>query len=143
MPHENPESSVSTRDIRIFNDSYARCNSRPDFLNRFYEIFFTSSEKAAKKFEHTDVEKQAAILKSSLHMMALSASGNPEGKEHMEGLAERHSRRDLDIEPEFYDVWLDCLVKTVEEFDPRFDENIGKAWRKVMKPGIDFMKSRY
>ncbi|MFT6905519.1 MAG: hypothetical protein ACJAS1_002175 [Oleiphilaceae bacterium] len=39
-----------------------------------------------------------------------------------------------------YDIWLDSLISTVEEFDPEFDNDIDQAWREVLAPGIAFIK---
>ena len=58
-------------------------------------------------------------------------------------MIEDASRAELDIKPELYDLWLDRLVQAVREFDPKFDPEIETAWRRVLRPGIEFMKSRY
>ena len=130
------------RDVELFNDSIERCSCRSDFLNRFYTLFLASSDTVAKKFEHTDLRKQARVLKTSLYIM-MSASGESERTVHLERLAKLHSRAELDIKPELYDLWLDRLVQTVKEFDPMFDLEIDTAWRRVLQPGIEFMKSKY
>ena len=130
------------RDIELFNDSIERCSRRPDFLRRFYALFLASSDTVAKKFEHTDLRKQARMLKTSLYIMML-AGGGSERDVHLERLAKLHSRAELDIKPELYDLWLDRLVQAVKEFDPMFDLEIETAWRRVLQPGIEFMKSGY
>ena len=130
------------KDVELFNDSIERCSSSPDFLRRFYTLFLASSDTVAKKFEHTDLRKQARLLKTSLYIMMM-ASGESERIVHLEQLARRHSRTELDIKPELYDLWLDRLVQAVKEFDPQFDLETETAWRRVLQPGIEFMKSRY
>jgi len=130
------------RDVELFNDSIERCSCRPDFLRRFYTLFLTSSDTVAKKFECTDLRKQARMLKTSLYIMML-ASDESERMVHLERLAKLHSRAELDIKPELYDLWLDRLVQAVKEFDPMFDAETGAAWRRMLAPGIEFMKSRY
>jgi hemoglobin-like flavoprotein len=130
------------RDIELFNDSLERCTRRPEFLDRFYALFLASSDTVARKFEHTDLHQQARMLKTSLYIMML-ASGEIERIAHLERLAKLHSRAELDIKPELYDLWLDRLVQAVREFDPMFDPEIETAWRRVLQPGIEFMKSRY
>jgi hemoglobin-like flavoprotein len=130
------------RDVELFNDSVERCSQRPDFLRRFYSLFLASSDTVARKFEHTDLRKQARMLKTSLYIMML-ASGESDKVVPLERLAKRHSRAELDIKPELYDLWLDRLVQAVKEFDPMFDAEIETAWRRVLQPGIQFMKSRY
>lgn len=134
--------TVDPNDIERFNDSLERCFERPGFLTRFYTHFVASSDAVAKKFEHTNLHQQAKTLKISLYIMAMAGT-RPERALHLEELARRHGRTALDIGPELYDLWLEQLLRTVEEFDPRFDPEIEKVWRRVLQPGIDFMKSRY
>jgi hemoglobin-like flavoprotein len=130
------------RDVELFNDSIERCSCRPEFLRRFYTLFLASSDTVAKKFKRTDLRKQARLLKTSLYIMML-ASGESERIVHLERLAKLHSRAELDIKPELYDLWLDRLVQAVKEFDPMFDAETETAWRRMLQPGIEFMKSRY
>jgi len=133
---------MQERDVELFNDSIERCSRNPEFLRRFYALFLASSDAVAKKFEQTDLRKQARMLKTSLYTMML-ASSESERVAHLERLAQLHSRAGLDIKPELYDLWLDKLVQTVSECDPLFDTETGTAWRRVLQPGIEFMKSRY
>jgi hemoglobin-like flavoprotein len=133
---------MSERDVELFNDSIERCSGKPEFLRRFYALFLASSDAVAMKFARTDLQKQARMLKTSLYIMMLE-SGEPEQTAHLERLARRHSRTELDIKPELYDLWLDRLVQAVREFDPLFNAETETAWRRVLQPGIDFMKSRY
>ncbi len=55
--------------------------------------------------------------------------------------AKRHSRAELDIKPELYDLWLDQLVQAVREFDRMFDTEIEAAWRRLLQAGIECVKS--
>ncbi|HVW00537.1 MAG TPA: globin [Planctomycetaceae bacterium] len=127
----------------LFNSSLERCLRTPGFLDQFYELFLASSDEVAEKFKHTDFARQRKILKGSLYMLMLASFGVPEARQHLDRLAELHSRRQIDIRPELYDLWLECMLETVEAFDPRFDEPTAEAWRRVLAYGIDIMKSRY
>lgn len=133
---------MNERDIELFNDSMERCSSRSDFLTRFYTAFLASSDEVAAKFEHTDLKKQARMLKVSLYIMMLASDDSGRAAQ-LNQLAQRHSRAELDIKPELYDLWLDRLLQTAREVDPKFDAPTEAAWRHVLQPGIDFMKSRY
>jgi hemoglobin-like flavoprotein len=130
------------RDFELFNDSIERCSGKPEFLSRFYALFLASSSAVAKKFETTDLRRQARLLRTSLYIMMLSG-GDSERTVHLERLAQLHSRTQMDIKPELYDLWLDRLMQAVEEFDPMFNMEIEIAWRRLLQPGIEFMKSRY
>ena len=129
-------------DAELFNDSLERCSRKPDFLDRFYDIFLASSDEVTKKFAQTDFRKQTTMLKESLYIMMMASTG-PEFTTHLERIAKHHSRTELDIRPEMYDLWLDCLIQAVQDFDPSFDEDIETAWRQILGPGITFMKSKY
>ena len=129
-------------DLELFNDSIERCAVKPDFLRRFYTLFLASSDTVTKKFEHTDLKRQARLLKTTLYIMMLASSAS-ERTVHLERLAQLHSRAELDIKPELYDLWLDRLLQAVREFDPLFDDDIDAAWRRLLQPGIDFLKARY
>ena len=134
---------MAERDIELFNDSLERCTGRPGFLDRFYELFMTSSEEIAAKFKHTDFMKQKKALRVSLYKMMLVREGNAGADVDLERLAQLHSRRQLDVRPELYELWLDRLIQAVREFDPVFSGETEKAWRNVMRPGIEFMRARY
>lgn len=132
-----------SEDIAIFNDSFLRCQNKTGFLNRFYQLFLDSSEEVKKKFKNTDFTKQQMALKSSFYMMLLTVQGNARGQRYLGEIAELHSRGRLDIKPEMYDLWLECLLKAVKEFDPLFNEEIKRVWQSLMNQGIRFMQSRY
>jgi hemoglobin-like flavoprotein len=134
---------TSEADAELFNSSLERCLRTPGFLDQFYELFIGSSDEVAEKFKRTDFARQRKILKGSLYMLMLASFGVPEARQHLDRLAALHGRSHLDIRPELYDLWLDCMLKTVEAFDPRFDEPTADAWRHVLEQGIDVMKSQY
>lgn len=131
------------RDVELFNDSLERCTGGHRFLDRFYELFVASSAEVAAKFANTDFRIQKAAVKSSLYTIMSSIEQKPEGNVHLERIAARHSRNALDIGPHLYDQWLECLVQAVRECDPLFGEEVEQAWRRVMRVGIEFLKSKY
>ena len=134
---------LNERDAELFNDSLERCTSGRRFLDRFYELFVASSAEVAAKFANTDFRVQKAALKVSLYMIMASIQRKPEGTVHLERIAARHSRSGLDIGSHLYDLWLDCLIQAVRECDPPFGEETEQVWRRVMRVGIEFLKSRY
>jgi hypothetical protein len=42
-----------------------------------------------------------------------------------------------------YPLFVESLLTTVREHDPRCSPEIETAWREALSPGIEFMKSRY
>ena len=136
---------MSESDAEVFNDSFERCLSRPGMLERFYELYLASSDEVRAKFARTDMKRQAGMLKASLFML-LSVAGEcplPDAVAHLDRIAERHDRHHVNVEPHLYDLWLDCLVRAVREFDPRFDGRVEAAWRRVLGHGIAIMKASY
>jgi len=141
---------LGQRDIKnyleLFDDSFHRVMHRTiedkDLIQRFYEIFLSSSPEAAKKFEKTDMEVQKQLLRQSVSFM-LSFSTTLKSSSHLKSIARRHSKSQVDIHPGLYDQWLNCFLKTVKEFDPEFDQEIELAWRVILSPGIAYMKYHY
>jgi len=135
---------MDPQSVQKARDSLSRCNQRPEFLERFYELFIDSSPDIRKKFENTDFEVQKRVLRDSLFLM-LSAAGTTVGYAHvqLEKLAKRHSHNDLGIKPEWYALWLDTLLQTVAEFDPDYSDAIDAAWRDSMKEGIELLSAGY
>lgn len=135
---------MDPQSVQKARDSLSRCNQRPEFLERFYELFIDSSPDIRKKFENTDFEVQKKVLRDSLFLM-LSAAGTTVGYAHvqLEKLAKRHSHNDLGIKPEWYALWLDTLLQTVAEFDPDYSDAIDAAWRDSMKEGIELLSAGY
>ena len=130
-------------DAELFNDSLERCTSDRRFLERFYELFIASSAEAAAKFANTDFRVQKAALKISLYMINSSIEGKPVWNVHLEIIDSRHSMNSKYIGPHLYDQWLECLIQAARECDPLFGDETEQAWRRVMRVGIEFLKSRY
>src|SRR5262249_4654530 len=113
----------------------------PEFLERFYQLFVSSSPEVKEKFKRTNFHRQRRMLKSSLYMMVFAAEGKPEGFVHMERIAKQHGKQDLDVKPEMYDLWMNSLIQAVKEFDRGFNADTEQAWKHMLGQGIEFMKT--
>ena len=131
---------VDEEEIAVFNDSLARCRLT-DFLERFYRLFLASSAEVAEKFEGTDFRRQRLMVARALYLLIGVASGDP-AIEELEPIANVHGPAGRNIQPELYDLWLECLLRAVRECDPFFNRKIEHAWRTMLRFGIEFMKSR-
>ena len=129
--------------ISPFGQSLDRCLAHPGFLDRFYQHFMASSPAIAERFRDTDFEKQKGAVVQSLYLMVLAMEGGAAAIEYLDQVARRHGRADLDVEPQLYDVWLECLIRTVREQDPDFSDDVERSWRETMRFGIAFMRARY
>ncbi len=127
---------------KLFNDSYKRAIV-PDsnsFYKRFYENFIAADPRIAGLFAKTFMNIQREMLKQSMTIM-MSFSDTMEPGNELEEIAMMHGKSKLDIPPNFYEIWLDRMIKTVEEFDPKFDDGVETAWRVMMAPGVVYMQS--
>jgi len=134
---------MTSSEIDIFNDSLSRCVADPRFMERFYDLFLASSAEVREKFKNTDLHKQRRVLKASLYMVMLAIDGNGGGLAHLDRIARRHGEGELRIGPHLYDLWLEALIRSTRETDPRFDGEIERVWRQTMGFGIDYIKRRY
>lgn len=130
-------------EVALFNDSLERCRQKPGLLDRFYELFFASSDEVAKKFEHTDLSRQKRMMALSLYQLMSFVEGFPAGEVHLDRIAKLHGRAGAGIDPPLYDAWLDCLIRAVSEYDPYFSADVERAWRAILGHGIAAMKARY
>ena len=139
MPPQNAEH------VEAFLASLKRCLATPVFLDDFYRIFLDSSEEVREKFRNTDFERQTRMVADSLYVLAVAVQGNRESPAWaaVPRLAARHSRSDLNIRPELYDVWLECLLEAVRRHDPELSPEIEAAWRSTLAVGIEYMRSQY
>jgi hemoglobin-like flavoprotein len=128
-----------------FLASFARCRGAAGFLDAFYQRFVASSEEVRAKFVGTDMKRQVRMLEDSLFVVAVAVQGE-EGspaRGDLPRIAARHSRGQLDVRPELYDLFLECLIETVRAKDPQFSAEVESAWRETMAFGIDYMRARY
>ena len=45
--------------------------------------------------------------------------------------------------PELYDLWAECLMRSVKEYDPEYSEETERVWREVIAFAIEHMKVGY
>jgi hemoglobin-like flavoprotein len=136
---------MSPDHVDVFRASLSRCLAARGFLESFYESFVGSSEEVREKFKNTDMKRQVKMLEDSLYVLAVAVQGGQgsPARGALPGIARRHSRHDLDIRPELYDLWLDSLVETARTHDPEFTDASETAWRETLAAGIEYMRSHY
>jgi hemoglobin-like flavoprotein len=130
----------------IFNESYwrtlDRVKSGVGFFDAFYQCFIETNPDIKEKFKHTNMENQKLMLKNSLvHMSSFYVEKIAD--EYMENISKVHSKVQKDIPAYMYDLWLDCLIETVKDYDPDFNQDVELAWRLVMASGIVYMRFNY
>ncbi|WP_144822402.1 globin [Marinobacter piscensis] len=121
--------------------SYGRCCSRDEFFVDFYDHFMSSSDAIRNRFVNTDMAAQRHLLRNGIMQLILTARGMPDRK--LRALGESHNRSNYNIKPEWYEFWLDALMKTVRQHDPENTPELEKAWREVLAPGIELIRGAY
>ena len=109
----------------------------------FYDNFIGMSPEIREKFQGVDMNKQRLLLSGSLYMVMLASQGNEAAGLYLHKIAKRHSKADLDIRPELYDLWLQAVMQTVRIIDTQCNADIERAWREVMLYGVEYLKNRY
>jgi truncated hemoglobin YjbI len=130
---------MTERIIELFNDSLERCRQAPGFLDAFYDRLMRAAPEIPALFRDTDFLRQKRMLTMSFYLLLGAAQGYTEGVTHIQRLAEVHAARG--IPRALYDVWLECLIQTVSELDPRYTRGIGDAWREFLMPAVEAMRA--
>lgn len=135
--------TVSNATMEVAKASYGRCGAAPDFFESFYRTFFEACPEAKPKFANTNFERQHKLLQHAIGLLLIFPTQPDDDPSIMTRVAERHSRRDLDINPSLYPAFLDSLMATVERYDPEFTPDVEQAWRTTIAKGVDYMQSVY
>lgn len=134
-------SEVPPKDI--FFQSVKRCTASDDFIPAFYDRFLDSSDEVRKKFRFTDFDKQHRMLRRSLELCVGATAGEPEALAEMRQRATSHDRDHLNIEPRFYESWLETIIATAKDFDDQWNEDVETAWRTILGHVIGYMSRKY
>jgi len=109
-----------------------------EFFTTFYRIFTSKSDEIKRSFANTDMDKQKKMLKESLlHLVAFSLTKQITAP--IEEMAKAHAN--LGISKELYDTWMDSLIESLVERDSEFSNSDAMAWRVIISPGLELMKS--
>jgi hemoglobin-like flavoprotein len=123
--------------------SYDRCAQVARFVDDFYARLFEVLPEARARFAQTDFDRQRRLLRHAIGLL-LSFPSERDGEPNiLSRLAERHSRKDLAIEPAFYGPFLESLIDTVKRHDPACTPAVEQAWRTTLAKGFAYMQSRY
>jgi hypothetical protein len=145
-------------------DSYHRCIETPRRDTKFFRTFYAElrkDDKAREKFRHfkkDDWQRQHRMLKDAIeklfefHEKVELVEPNP-----LTEIAIRHNHENAGITRDFYEPFVEALIHTVCGFptrnqapldlqcktDSRAAKAIEDAWRDALRPGIDYMQSKY
>jgi serine/threonine protein kinase len=159
--------AMQSAPLEIVRDSLRRivAQGAMPFLEKFYQKFLTrSGPEVRARFarlasHHQAWNRQYEMLEEAI-VLLLAFNGLGQGAPGsatapiaeptvLSRIARRHASADLDVRPEWYAPFVDALVETVAEVDPGIRGDPEKrvrvmdAWRAAVRPGIEYMKSRY
>ena len=125
------------------HQSYNRAGGRA-LVATFYDHLMKSDEEIRKKFEQVNMEVQTDNMARAVVMSFLFASNNHHtaGKV-IDKVRESHSKNNLNISPQLYDKWLDCLLQTVAVCDPEANEELLSDWHAVMSVAVNHIREGY
>jgi len=129
--------------IETVKQSHGHCLMKGDFVGRFYEIFLASHQDIPKLFAKTDMVEQKKLLRHGINCIILYAQESITGKSCLGRIRKTHSKDKMDIKPFYYQFWFDSLIKTISEFDHKFNDEVESAWKEVIQYGIQYISDGY
>ena len=132
-----------TADKDLVQQSYGACCLSPKFFDDFYAAFLASSSEIAGKFVNTDMNRQKQLLRDGITFMIMFYNGTAVGQMKVKRLGESHAQDRMDIKPQWYDLWVNALMKTIAQHDSKFSPALDRAWRTVLSKGIESMRRQY
>ncbi len=132
---------MPSRESETVFQSYGRCCNNPQFFIDFYDRFMNSSPAIKARFADVDMKQQRHLLRNGIMQLVLHARGMPDTK--LRDLAKSHSRSGYNIDPAWYDPWLNALLATLRQHDPEFNDDVEQAWRSAIMPGIEIIRGGY
>ncbi len=132
---------LSPGDCENFHISLERILACDDFLDRFYDSFIASSDEIKSFFKHSDMARQKRKLATTLRLITMAVDDSPGADMYLEYLGKYH--RDINVNKELYELWLDALIDSARHCDPGFDDNTESLWRQAIRTGIAHMHKAY
>ncbi len=130
--------------VKIVQDSFARASKEPGFARTFYENLFFLSPRIKDYFKETDFDHQEKALMHGLgFVMDFSHPQNKYAKSQVLRIARSHSNSAMNIHPHNYYYWIEALIMTGKEFDPKWYHEMEYYWREVVSMPVSFMISQY
>ncbi len=134
--------SIQKKAKRV-QQSYIRAGSQT-LVSEFYVHLMDANEEIRNKFKGIDMKEQASLLSHAIVMAFLFVDKNQQvAKKCLDSVRETHARHKLNIAPELYDTWLECLLETVAICDPNVNDELLSDWRDVMSVAINHIREGY
>ena len=110
---------------------------------KFYDVFFSEFPEIKIFFDGVDMERQAAVLTTSLVLVETIYSKDGAAlKPYLKHLGKQHQERDISAED--YDKWLHAMMKTLESYHGEdWNEPLAKQWSAALEQAVRLMISGY
>ena len=129
------EARSGTFSIEEAKRSYRLCAQDSAFYQTLYENLFQAVPQIEEMFIHRTREEQYQVLRDALWLLLFYPETREQGEPTiLGGIARTHAK----YEPEQFDAFRDAVLKAVARHDPRAEG----AWRAVITPGIEYLKSK-
>lgn len=127
----------------LLQNSIRRAEQVGDFGKTFYDVFVSKDQAIGDYFRDTDFGNQRKIILASVKMLTNNYRDDHRTHEMLENIAHTHNRNNHNIDPKWYDVWLDSLCETLSVMDPEFDTVLENMWREHLSDPIQYIISGY
>lgn len=133
-----------TDDFTDVQQSYGRCLASGRFIDAFYARLMDSHPDMRPMFARTHWGRQRRTLRRGITAAILFAGGSALTRGTVDTMAHVHSRAGrAPVEPALYAYWIESLVATVAECDPRYRPGLEPRWRSALQPIIDAFVAAY
>ena len=130
--------------VKLVQDSFARSSKDDNFARIFYENLFFLSPKIREYFKDTDFHhQQKALLHGLEFLMHFSNVKDENAKLQIIRIAKSHSASGMKIHPHDYYYWIEALIMTGKELDPKWYDGMEFYWREVVSMPVSFIVSQY
>ncbi len=124
--------------------SYGRCLRDRNFITGFYQRLQGKDPEVEQMFAHTHWPQQQKALRRGISAALTFAGGSNIVQGVMDQMAEVHSRRGrAPVPPDYYTYWMDSLMESVREHDPKLTPKLEAGWRDALEVTCRFFIERY
>jgi hypothetical protein len=126
-------------------NSFERAKNSPAFIAEFYSNLFYLKPEIEKYFVDTKWKHQEIMIQKGIEHLLGFLDNDPDQIHHQNilRLSESHSRKNLNIHPHNYYYWIDAMVLTLKELDPKWHSDLEYYTRECLFFPISFMISFY
>lgn len=121
--------------------SYARCRERGGFIEAFYRQLWARDPDIRGRFRTADMYRQHEVMRESINTLLMFARGSEIARLALTRLGKLHGVHGHRVTSSMYVLFINILVDTAREWDPKWSGELAPAWRAALEPGIDYMAS--